>query len=190
MGKARLVLLHEISIPRLEITVVVISVRFSKIMRQELDMIIQRVCYWTDSMSVLKCIKNESKRFHTFASNHLTVICNGSSLSEWHYMNRDDNSADEGSKGLKLDAMLKNNRWLKEPKFIWKSESHWLRMIKIPAFKDDHPKARKKAKIYAAAVQNDVLESLVSSNPSVEVEYCCRIAATLQVVSSNEGLVD
>ena len=91
---------------------------------------------------------------------------------------------------LKLDAMLKNNRWLKEPKFIWKSESHWPRMIKIPALKDDDPKARKEAKIYAAPVQNDVLESLVSSNPSVEVEYCCRIAATLQVVSSNEGLVD
>ena len=91
---------------------------------------------------------------------------------------------------LKLDAMLKNKGWLKEPKFIWKSESHWSRMIKIAAFKDDHPKARKEGKIYAAPVQNDVLESLVSSNPSVEVEYCCRIAATLQVVSSNEGLVD
>ena len=44
-------------------------------------------------MSVLKCINNESKRFHTFESNRLTVIHNGSSHSEWHYVNRDNNPA-------------------------------------------------------------------------------------------------
>ena len=115
MGKARLAPLREISIPRLELTAAVISVRLSKIIREELDIVIQRVCCWTDSMSVLKCIRNESKRFHTFESNRLTVIHNGSSLYEWHYVNRDDNPADYGSKGLKLDAMLKNNRWLKGP---------------------------------------------------------------------------
>ena len=85
MGKARLAPLSEISIPRLELTAAVISVRLSKIIQEELDMVIQRVCYWTDSMSVLKCISNESKRFHTFESNCSMVIHNGSSL--WHYVN-------------------------------------------------------------------------------------------------------
>ena len=160
MGKARLAPLREISIPRLELTAAVISVRLSKIIREELDIVIQRLCYWTDSMSVLKCIRNESKRFHTFESNRLTVIHNGSSLSEWHYVNRDDNPADDGSKGLKLDAMLKNNRWLKGPRFLWETESHWPGMIQIPALKDGDPEVRKEAQIYAATVQNDVLESL------------------------------
>lgn len=76
MGKARLAPLREICIPRLALTVAVISVRLYNIIREELDVIIQRVCYWTDSMSVLKCINNENKRFHTFESNHLTVIRN------------------------------------------------------------------------------------------------------------------
>ena len=166
MAKARLAPLREISIPRLELTAAVMSVRLSKIIREELDVVIQRVCYWTDSMSVLKCISNESKRFHTFESNRLTVIHNGSSLSEWHYVNRDDNPADYGSKRLKLDAMLKNNRWLKGPKFLWETESHWPRMIEILTLKDDDPEVRKEAQIYAAAVQNDVLESLASSYSS------------------------
>ena len=124
MGKARLAPIREISIPRLELTAAVISVRLSKIIREELDMTIDRVCYWTDSTSVLKCINNESKRFHTFESNRLTVIHNGSKPFEWKYVNRDDNPADDGSKGLKIDTMLKNNRWLKGPKFLWEDESH------------------------------------------------------------------
>ena len=135
MGKARLAPVREISIPRLELTAAVISVKLSKIIREELDMTIDQVHYWTDSISVLKCINNESKRFDTFESNRLTVIHNWSKPSEWKYVNRDDNPADDGSKGLKLDAMLKNDRWLKGPKFLWENESHWPKMIEIPVLK-------------------------------------------------------
>ncbi|CAB4028223.1 Hypothetical predicted protein, partial [Paramuricea clavata] len=110
MGKARLAPLREISIPRLELTAAVISVRLSKIIQEELDLEIERIYYWTDSMSVLKCINNESKRFHTFESNRLTVIRSGSDPSQWMYVNRDDNPADDGSKGVKLDAMISNDR--------------------------------------------------------------------------------
>ena len=112
MGKARLAPIREISIPRLELTAAAAAaaaaaaVRLSKIIREELDMTIDRVCYWSDSTSVLKCINNESKRFHTFESNRLTVI---PKPSEWRYVNRDDNPADDGSKGLKIDTMLKDD---------------------------------------------------------------------------------
>ena len=44
---------------------------------------------------------NDSKRLHTFESNRLTVIRNGSSVSDWRYINQDDNSADDASKGLR-----------------------------------------------------------------------------------------
>ena len=59
MGKARLAPVREISIPRLELTAAVISLKLSKIIREELDMNFQKVFYWTDSMSMLKCINNE-----------------------------------------------------------------------------------------------------------------------------------
>ena len=162
MGKARLAPIREISIPRLELTAAVISVRLSKIIREELDMTIDRVCYWSDSTSVLKCINNESKRFHTFESNRLTVIRNGSKPSEWRYVNRDDNPADDGSKGLKIDTMLRNDRWLKGPKFLWEDESHWPKMIKTPVLKDDDVEVRKEAQIYVSAVQSNVLDDLTS----------------------------
>ena len=129
--------------------------------RDELDVSIQRVYYCTDSMSVLKCINNESKRFHTFKSNRLTLIHNASSSAEWQYVNRDDNPADDGSKGLKLDVMLKNDRWLKGPKFLWQDESHCPGMIEVPALTVDDPEVRKGAQIYTAAVQSHVLDTLV-----------------------------
>lgn len=89
------------------------------------NMPINQVSYCTDSVSVLKCINNESNRFHNFESNRLTVIHSGSSPSEWHCVNMDDNAAGKGPKGLKLDAILKNDRWLKGPKFLWEVESQW-----------------------------------------------------------------
>ena len=152
--------MREISIPRLELTAAVISVKLSKIIREELNMNFQKVFYWTDSMSVLKCINNESKRFHTFESNRLTVIHNGSSHSEWHYVNRDD--ADDGSKGLQLDDILKNDRWLRGPEFLWGNESLWPRMVEIPALKDDDPEVRKETQIYIVVVQSKFLEPLLA----------------------------
>jgi len=110
MGKARLAPIHEITIPRLELTAAVISVKLSEIIREELEIETDQVNYRTDSTTVLKCINNDSKRFHTFESNRLTVIRNGSSVSDWRYINRDDNPADDASKGLRLEEMAKNNR--------------------------------------------------------------------------------
>ena len=86
MGKSRLAMLREISIPRLELTAAVLSVRLSAIIREELDMSIQRTYYWMDSMSVLKCITNQTKRFHTFESNRLTVIHSETDPLEWNYI--------------------------------------------------------------------------------------------------------
>ena len=56
MGKARLAPIREISIPRLELTAAVVSVKLSKIVREEIDLKIGRIFYWTDPTSVLRCI--------------------------------------------------------------------------------------------------------------------------------------
>ena len=60
--KARLAPIHEITIPRLQLTAAVISVKLSQIIREELETKIDQVNYWTDSMTVLKCINNDKKR--------------------------------------------------------------------------------------------------------------------------------
>ena len=87
-------------------------------------------------MSVLKCITNQTKRFHTFESNRLTVIHSETDPLEWNYINRKDNPADDGSKGTKVNLMVQNDRWLTGPKFLKESESEWPRLQEIPVLKD------------------------------------------------------
>ena len=98
IGKAPLAPVKEISIPKLELTVAVISVKLSPAIRDELDLVVNKSVYWTDSTSVLKCIHNQTKRFHTFESNRLTIIHDDSTPQEWRSVNRDANPADGGRK--------------------------------------------------------------------------------------------
>ena len=74
IGKARLAPIKKISIPRLELTAAVISVKLGHAIRDELDVAANKSVYWTDSTSRLKCIHNQTKRFHTSESNRLTII--------------------------------------------------------------------------------------------------------------------
>ena len=161
MGKARLAPIHEITMPRLELTAAVISVKLSKIIREELEMETDQVNYWTDSTTVLKCLGDDSKRFHTFESNRLTVIRNGSSVSDWRYISRDDNPADDASKGLRLQEMAKDNRWMNGPTFLWKEEDSWPTRIEFPPLKDSDVEVRKESRIYVAAVAQDPLDILI-----------------------------
>ena len=45
-----------------------------------------RVMFWIDTTSVLKCIRNETERFHTFESNRLAITHNVSEVSEWKHI--------------------------------------------------------------------------------------------------------
>ena len=52
MGKARLATIREFP--------AVISVKLSHVIRDELDLTVNKVIYWTDSTSVLNCINNKT----------------------------------------------------------------------------------------------------------------------------------
>ena len=62
---AWLLSLKEKTIPRLELTADTVSVRLNKILTKKLELSIDRFTFWTDSMTVIRYIANESKRFHT-----------------------------------------------------------------------------------------------------------------------------
>ena len=50
---------------RLELAAVVVAVKLSCLIRNELECPIHDTIYWTDSTVVLQYIRNESRRFHT-----------------------------------------------------------------------------------------------------------------------------
>ena len=66
LAKSCVAPLKQVFIPRLELTV---AVRVNHlIIQKELEMPIHDTYFWTDSMSVLRYIKNESARFQTFVA--------------------------------------------------------------------------------------------------------------------------
>ena len=66
MAKSRVTPLKAVTIPRLELTAAVTSVRVSEFLNKELNYRQIENFFWTDSKIVLSYIANESKRFHVF----------------------------------------------------------------------------------------------------------------------------
>ena len=79
VGKSRLAPLKGITIPRLELSAAVVSVKLDNMIRRELDLPIKASIFWSDSTSVIQLIRNQTKRFQTFVANRLSIIHDGPS---------------------------------------------------------------------------------------------------------------
>lgn len=125
LGKSRVTPLKKITIPRLELSAATVAVKLDRMIKKELEIKIQKSVFWTDSTSVLCYIRNEDKRFHTFVANRISTIHDGSKPDQWRYVDTKLNPADDASRGLSVDSLLNNTRWIRGPQFLWQSESAW-----------------------------------------------------------------
>lgn len=55
------------------------------------------------------------------------IIHEHSEPSQWRYVNSELNPADDASRGVTVDTMIQNNRWLSGPEFLTKEEDLWPR---------------------------------------------------------------
>ena len=124
-GKSCVAPVKPITIPRAELTAATVSVRMNKMMTTELEISIHDTVYWTDSMTVLKYIVNETTWFHTFVANRVNLIREGSEPSQWRYVDTESNPGDGVSRGLSADGLLDSKRWIDGPEFLWKPETEW-----------------------------------------------------------------
>ncbi|XP_066933229.1 uncharacterized protein [Clytia hemisphaerica] len=74
IAKSRVAPRKRPTIPRLELTAGVISVKVSLSLKNELDLEIDKNHYWTYSQVVLSYLLNEVKRFHLYVSNRVQFI--------------------------------------------------------------------------------------------------------------------
>jgi len=125
MSKTPLAPLKSLSVPHLELTATTLAVKPDKMLRKELEVPINRSIFWTDSTSVLCYIENEDKHFHTFVSNRLTMIHNGSTPYQWRYVESKQNPSDAASRGLPTKALLESDSWKTGPDFLWQDELSW-----------------------------------------------------------------
>lgn len=163
MGKARVAPLKMVTIPRLELTAAVVSVRVSDIPRQELQYERVEEIFWTDSKVVLGYIKNDSKRFHVFVANRVQQIRDQTSPSQWRHVETKCNPADDASRGITAKELVESSRWISGPEFLWMPEDQWPQPLEdqdLVSLSDD-PEV-KKVTSYATRTQEpwNLVESL------------------------------
>ena len=94
-----------LSIPRLELQAAVLCVRLACMIQKELDYQVSSTYYWSDSSAVIGQVRGESKRHPAFTTNRLSEILDTSEPQQWRHCPRKLNPADDGSRGLKADAI-------------------------------------------------------------------------------------
>lgn len=85
IGKFRLAPIKRVSFPRLEMSGPVTTCRLYRLSSDQLEIRLDQVTFWTDSMIVLGYIINVSRQFKTFVGNRLSVINNTTSSDQWCY---------------------------------------------------------------------------------------------------------
>ena len=114
-----------ITIPRLELVAATLSARMGDMLLKELDEKSDLVKHHTDSTTCLRYISSDQRRFHVFVANRVQTIRELCDADQWRYITTKDNPADEASRGIDVDTLLKQSRWLNGPKFLWDGEENW-----------------------------------------------------------------
>lgn len=161
MGKSRVAPLKPVTIPRLELTAAVCSVRINQQLRRELEYTIDQKYFWTDSKVVLGYIANESRRFRVFVANRVQEIQENTCVDQWKYIESEQNPADEVSRGLKTQELL-NSRWITGPEFLLENENQ-----SVNNGREDHE------------VQED--------DPEVKKSVAMATTATTQIAQAHSG---
>lgn len=112
------------TIPRLEFTAAVLSVKVSMSLREEMDVPISDEYFWTDSQVVLAYISNEIKRCQLFVANRTNFIRKNSQIQQWKYVPSKQNPGDDTTR-LKLSMSPKDERWINGPSFLYLSSKVW-----------------------------------------------------------------
>ena len=117
-GKTRNAPIKEWTIPHLELQATVLAVRLSNSILRELDLQVEET-FWSDSMTPLQYIKNQTRRFHTFVANRMAEFQETTFPEQWHYLPGSIDPADDGSRGVSAQHFQPG--WSGQS-FLWQSE--------------------------------------------------------------------
>ena len=110
----------------MELNAAVLGVRLYKLIITKVDLPIQNIAFWTDSMLVLRYNQNETHR-KVYIANHVTEIKEETSTHQWRHIECENNFADICSRGVKSVGELLaethiGQKWFNGLQFLWNDE--------------------------------------------------------------------
>ena len=156
-GKSRVTPRKAVTIPLLELSAATMSVRHDRMLKREIEIPLSMPSmFWSDSMSVLRYIKNETKRFHTFVANRISMIRDGSTPNQWRYVEGIVNPGDSASRPMTAEALLSRNQWLMGPEFLWQPEEEWPQNPYLGSIPCEDPEVKADIKVSMVSVTKTV----------------------------------
>ena len=117
LGKAKVAPSHGCTIPRLELCAAVLAVEITDFIIANLDLVVDRISYYTDSKVVLGYIHNQSRRFYIYVGNRVERIRRSSNPDQWTHVPTDKNPADLATRSVPASQM-QESKWLLGPTFL------------------------------------------------------------------------
>lgn len=143
MAKSRVTPSKPITVPRLELTAALLSVKVSSFLQQELKYDEIPEVFWTDSEVVRGYISNDARRFHTFVANRVQCIRDHTIPDQWRRVSTKENPADEASRGLSAKELINSPRWWSGPDFLRKPLDSQTGRGEMAVISDNDPEVKK-----------------------------------------------
>ena len=167
MAKSKLAPIKTTTIPRLELTAAVISVKLDLLLREHIEIPLVESIYWTDSTIVLHYIRNSERRYQTFVANRVAEIRNHTHSENWRHVDSQLNPADDVSRGMTAKELCESSRWIKGPSFLWKTSDQWPTQPALDYSLDTELEIKKQHIMYGIQCGDvDTVEKLVTKYSS------------------------
>ncbi|XP_038071202.1 uncharacterized protein LOC119740069 [Patiria miniata] len=148
LSKSRVAPLKMCTILRLELQAAVVAAKVDALLRHELDLDITSSYFWTDSEIVLKYINNDSRRFHVFVGNRVSLIRELTNPDQWHHIDGKSNPADLVTRPQ--SCLKSDDKWFHGPDILHKYKHDWDAGEKEPVdLDDDDPEVRESSSVTA-----------------------------------------
>ena len=125
MARSRVAPKRVLSMPRLELCAALTGAHLSSLIGNELTLDIKGTVLWSDSTTVLTWLGSESCRFKVFVGTRVAEIQELTHLHTWRYVDSAQNPADDITRGMSLQQLIRPNRWTQGPSFLLLDPNQW-----------------------------------------------------------------